>query len=395
MTEGGPGTRSARHTLPRIVQRMPARWWIVAGYVLIALVSTYQRGIASRAHTTFPIFRQSFPHLLHGTNLYALYPHETGARPFDLFKYSPTAAMLLAPLAAVPFVPALLAWDLLNALLLFWAVTRVLAGRAATLALALLLPQVLAAVQSSSSNALVAALLILAFAALEDGRQLRGAAAIGIGAALKIFPLAGVVFAALRPRRPRFVLRLIAVAVVLALLPLLAVPPAVLLREYRWWVDILLRDAADLRFGDSLIAVLRRLTDGAWPSWPLQLTGTLALLAPVVAHRAAWTDPAFRRLFLCSLLVYVVLFNHQAEPQSYVIAATGLAIWYVTGPRTAVRTLLTVLVMLGLHTVPATLAWLLIQRDLVARGRIAAPVSDRPEAVEYDVATLEPVDQPG
>jgi len=47
------------------------------------------------------------------------------------------------------------------------------------------------------------------------------------------------------------------------------------------------------------------------------------LLAPVALRRDQWTDGGFRRLFLCSLLVFLVIFNHQAESPSFVIATCG------------------------------------------------------------------------
>jgi len=41
--------------------------------------------------------------------------------------------------------------------------------------------------------------------------------------------------------------------------------------------------------------------------------------------------------YLASLLVFVVIFNHQAERPSFVIAATGAAIWFVESPRDRLR----------------------------------------------------------
>ena len=40
---------------------------------------------------------------------------------------------------------------------------------------------------------------------------------------------------------------------------------------------------------------------------------------------------------MCSLLLYVVLFNHMAERASFVIAFTGMAVWFASEPRTAWR----------------------------------------------------------
>ena len=60
-----------------------------------------------------------------------------------------------------------------------------------------------------------------------------------------------------------------------------------------------------------------------------------ALLAPLALRRDRWDDARFRLLYLCSLLLYVVLFNHQAERASYLIAFTGATIWFALRARRA------------------------------------------------------------
>jgi hypothetical protein len=74
------------------------------------------------------------------------------------------------------------------------------------------------------------------------------------------------------------------------------------------------------------------------------------------------------------LLVYVVLFNHQAERQSFIIAATGAVIWFVTSPPTLERATLVALALIGVPTFPYIALWLVIQTELL-RGTMV-PVSD-------------------
>ncbi|PYO98524.1 MAG: hypothetical protein DMD60_04030, partial [Gemmatimonadetes bacterium] len=123
---------------------------------------------------------------------------------FDFYKYSPTFALLFAPLAYLPFALGFLCWSLLNGLLLWYALDRLLPARPATIALALLYLEVLLALQYGQSNALVAALMILAFVAFERRRPLGAALSITLGAAVKLFPLAALSLAAFYPRRIRF-----------------------------------------------------------------------------------------------------------------------------------------------------------------------------------------------
>src|SRR5438270_8195721 len=91
-------------------------------YVAIALMVlalTAQRSFYPHDHWTFWIFRASFWHLLHQQDLYARYGRH------DLFKYSPTAALLFAPIAVPPFALALLIWNAVNAGALVYALRRI------------------------------------------------------------------------------------------------------------------------------------------------------------------------------------------------------------------------------------------------------------------------------
>lgn len=337
-------------------------------YVLAAPVVVVQRGVIGAPHNVFRIFRQSFWHLLAGQNLYAAYPAEQGGAPADLFKYSPTAALLFAPIALPPYGWALLAWSLLGALLLFRALSLVLEQDRALLAALLVFPDLFAALQSCSSNALVAALMILAFAALERRKQFRAAVAIVLGAAIKIFPFAALTFAIFHPRRSRFALIVLATLLAAVLLPLLVTRPSVLAGQYRSWYAVEASDAADLAFGLSAMHLVRHWLGGSWPNWPMQLAATCVLLLPVVVRGGEWANAEFRLGLLASLLMYVVLFNHQAERPSFVIASAGVAIWCVTVPRgttaVALRSVIALSAVVGLKTVPLLLVWTLAQLEL-------------------------------
>ena len=332
--------------------------WIIVAYVAAAAFAWYTRAFTPHHHWTFPVFRESFWHLVGHRNLYAPDP----AQGYDLFKYSPTFALLFAPFAILPPTLGLLAWDLVNALVLLAAVGKLLPRREAAIAALVMLPEVFVSAQASQSNALVAGLIVFAFLALERSRLTQAAIAIGVGTAIKIFPLAAVTFALPHRGRWRFAWRTVVVGVVLVLLPLGVVSVPVLRQEYRWWAAIESLDA--LSHGASVMGLVARVAHGSWPNWPIQLAGTIVLLAPLVARPREWADTRFLRLYLCSLLVYVVLFNHQAERPSYVIAVTGVAIWFATSPLTLWRTVLALATLLGLKEVPCLAVWIVIQYDL-------------------------------
>ena len=335
---------------------------------------------AQRPRGNFEIYRSASRHLVSDQDMYARYPDELQ----DQFKYSPAFAVMFAPFSWLSWPLALFLWNALGAMVLFAAIDRLLPARAAMLALSFMLLEVLRVMQNAQSNTLVAGLIVTAFVALERERLWRAASAVAIGASVKIFPLAALAFAVPRRRAIRVGLATAVIGIGLQLAPLLVTSPATLLMQYRSWLAVESGDTPERWF--SAMELLHRLTGADWPNWVVQLSATLVLVAPLLVRRDRWDSPRFRRLYLCSTLLFVVLFNHQAERAAYLFAFTSLCIWFVSEPRVAWRTALfgiTVVTMPLMSTllpvpaafktptamvwrlaVPSMLAWLIIQVQL-------------------------------
>jgi hypothetical protein len=394
--------------------RISARSWLLALYIVTIIVVAIGKAYGHRGpDNNFLVFRWSFLNLAAGHDMYAAQPQHHA----DLYKYSPSFAVLFAPFALMPFSISLALWDALNALLLFYAVDRLLPRREAAIVLALIYLEVLRSMQRSQSNSLVTGLVILAFLAFEQRQQLRAAVAIAVGAAVKIFPLAALALAIVHPRRMRFALWMaLAMAIVLAL-PLLVVSPAALAAQYQSWRMVEAVDALSVGGGGGgglyggVMQQLRLIFGVSWPNWPVQLGGTVLLMLPLARWRN-WENAAFRLRFLCALLVYMVIFNHQSESPSFVIAVTGIAIWFATTPRTWWHTTVMVLTIVvvsisstditpkswqrdffvhyRLKTIPCTLAWITMLWEL-----FIVRTSERGEAHELDVPAREPLANAG
>jgi hypothetical protein len=154
------------------------------------------------SYNNYRIFARSLKVLLAHENLYVAHPEYY----HDLFKYSPTFPLLMAPFSWQPDVTGLVCWNLLNAFALFAAVRAVLPeSRQAVVALAVLLLELVISLQSSQSNGLTAALMLYAFAQLEHGRPCRAALFMVGGFFLKVYGLAIAVLAFLYRDRGRLV----------------------------------------------------------------------------------------------------------------------------------------------------------------------------------------------
>jgi hypothetical protein len=308
-------------------ERRGAIDWLVALLWSGAIVAaTVQQGVTSQ-NNNFRIFRAASRHLLAGLDLYAAYP----AEHIDFYKYSPTFALLFTPFAFLPFAPAMLLWNALNAGALYVAIRLVLPRRPATVARAIVFLDMLGSLQNVQSNSLVAALMVFTFAAYERHHTALGSLAAITGTYVKLFPIAGVSFAIFHPRKLRVAIAVVLGLVLFAVLPLLVTSPDGLLAQYASWRAIQATDS--LNRGFTVMRMIELTTHAGLPNWPIQLAGVLILLAPVVVQRWRWHDWDLRRLYLCSVLVFCVIFNHQAESPTFVIALTGVAIWFASIPR--------------------------------------------------------------
>jgi hypothetical protein len=349
-------------------------------YSLAALTVTIQRGVFGFPND-FAIYRAAFWNLVHNQDLYVLRMDQA----HDYFKYSPTFALLFAPFAAPPFVVGLFLWNLANALSIFFALRMLLPAEQWPIAHWLVFLPTLRSMQSSQSNALVAALLIFAFVSFERGRLWQAGWTIAVGTLTKIFPLVAAVFALPRPDRKPAILIGLTTMTILIVIPLVIISPAGLLSQYQSWGGL---ERTEAGLVTSSMMQLIRDAGVTWPAWPIQVLGAAVLLALLILRRAEWKDRSFRLQFLGFVMVFCVVFNHRAERQSAVIALAGMVIWHLSSrpPRAGWRTVLVSLVyvlvavsstsvvpdalkqLLGptiRFSAPLSLLWLVMVGDLV------------------------------
>jgi hypothetical protein len=322
---------------------------VAIAYALISIGAACQRfalgpnivdGHTYTHYNNYVIFKDSFAHLRHGLDLYVPYPDEH----WDLYKYSPTFALLMLPFALLPNLVGLTLWNVVGSMALFVGVWRLpiaderwRMGAAWFLALPML-----QSLQNAQSNAHVAGLVLLAGGWLEAGDAVWAALAIALGFFVKVYGVVALAIAVIYPQRLKcgawFTLWLVG----LGLLPLAFVSAAQLLYLYESWGRLMAADqAADT--GVSVMSLVENWSGlTVWKS-ALGLTGLAMTLLPVARVRM-YSSREFRMVVLAALLVWMVIFNHKAEPNTFVIAVAGTAVWYLVQPRTRLRNSLALLV---------------------------------------------------
>ncbi|MGI8468917.1 MAG: glycosyltransferase family 87 protein [Pyrinomonadaceae bacterium] len=333
------------------------------------------------------IFSRSFEVLISHQNLYVKYP----ALYNDKFLYSPTFALCAGLFYFLPdlayFLPDLagvVLWNLLNFTLFFYAVKTISGDeKKFILIFAVASVELFNSIQNNQSNPLVTALILFAFASFEKRKISSAALFVASLFFIKIYGIAAAVFALLHSEKFKFAKWLIFWFVLLFALPLILVSFQELVWQYESWFEVIKNFKTGTQL--SVMGVTERWSGLQIYYLPAQIAGLLILLAPFVYFRR-FSDAVFRRKLLCSLLIFLVIFNQSAESPTYITAVTGAAIWFADSRKNIADYILIFLVLVftslgstsvfpsawrhnffeayGLKVVPCFLVWLKIQYEL-------------------------------
>jgi hypothetical protein len=312
---------------------------LVSLYALLALVASLQSIISTHYspkpgwptnYNNYVIFKSSFDNLIANNNLYLAYPEIY----FDLFKYSPSFPVFMLPFSFLPDWLGLTLWNLFNALVLVFALLKspVIPTEYRAAAIWLLTIETLTSLQNSQSNALIAGLILWAFYLIDKQNFSVATLLLMIGVFIKPFCLIGFLLFLFYPGKLKAIAWSVLWLFMLTLLPLLFITPDQLAQQYENWGVLLAWDQG-VSIGLSVQGWLQ-----TWFNWlpsknAILGVGAALLFLPFVNFRN-FNKPAFRYLYLAALLIWMVIFNHKAESPTFVIAFSGILIWYYNTSRT-------------------------------------------------------------
>ncbi|HXD76817.1 MAG TPA: glycosyltransferase family 87 protein [Puia sp.] len=308
---------------------------VLAAYILIAVIAAAQGLMAGPKiyvpggrpyidYNNFRIFKFSFYHLVHGKDIYQLFPGDH----WDLYKYSPGFALCFGLLSWMPDSLGLLLWNLINALCLVAGI-RMLPGireEKKSWILLFCLLEMLLSIQNTQSNGLMAGLTVLGFALAERRNYFLSTLCIVASFYIKIYGALAFTFYLFYPGKWKLMGWSLFWMLIFAFLPLVVVSGHQLLFLYRSWLHLLLNDRS-ASIGLSVMGLLEKWFGlGAWKN-AVTAIGALLFLVPLLRWRL-YRDPGFRLLYLSSCLIWMVIFNHKAESPTFIIVMAGIGIWY-------------------------------------------------------------------
>ena len=318
--------------LEKVKERLSDFRVIFVGWLIMALVPWLTGWLGDQFDLDYSVFYHSFWHAWQQMPLYIIYPEDG-----NYFLYGPLFAVLMTPLAVLPFQLGRLLWLLLTTFVPYWSIRKtsfsirqqlfILWFTAAEAALCIL---------DSESNSLILACLIFSYYLIDKEKDQWAALVIALGAATKLFGIVGLAFLPFSRHKLRLCSWVIIWLVLLLGLPMIVFGPEYVWGQYIEWYNVLVHknDLNQFASGQnvSLLGIVRKVSGCATYSdlW-LMIPGAILFALPYLRFDH-YKYPAFRQTILASVLMFMLLFTTSSESSGYIIAMTGVAIWYTAAP---------------------------------------------------------------
>lgn len=307
-------------------------------------------GLSYTFYNNYIIFKESFFNLINGRDLYILYPD----KQWDLYKYSPAFALFMGTMAYLPDMVGLSIWNVLNAVVMFYAIQSLPLGeKKRSYILLFITIELITSLQNTQSNGLVAGSIILGNNFLQRGKPQWATLWLVIGTFIKVYGAVGFCLFLFYPEKLKFLLYAALWTILFATVPLLVTSPAVLLDQYASWARMMTEDQSQ-SYGFSVMGWLNAWFGLSGIKNTVIVVGILLFFLPLVKVRL-YRERLYQLLFLAHVLVWVIIFNHKAESSTFVIAVAGIAIWHFSQKPLKWRTVLLWIVFTGTCLTPTDL----------------------------------------
>ncbi len=302
--------------------------FILGLYLIITIIIAVQQYMIG-SYNNYTIFQHSVFHFLNHQNLYLEYPKEY----FDLFLYNPSFPILFLPFAYLPTVVGIVIWATFSTWVYFLAIKSLpLPDNSKLLIFYLVIPELNTALSNLQTNILIAAFTVLAFTSLEKGAYKKFAVLPALNFFIKGYGgIAGIFFFLKNPKLKTFYY-LVLSFVILGLLPLGFYSFDGLITLYEQWFTCIKSDGSN-NIGISVMGIVQGLVHNDASKHLIQIAGAIIFLITFIIVLLKKNYEDVKYYFLANVMIWMVIFNQVAESSTYIIAATGVLIWFASSKR--------------------------------------------------------------
>lgn len=319
--------------LKKVFYRLLNKRFIFSLFIFLAIAAACKEYL-NGTYNNYLIFKSVFEHTWDRLNLYDQYPAEY----FDSNHYGPAFSLLIAPFALLPDFAGMLLWNIANAIILCIGIYSLpVSDRNRALIGMICSHEALTALLSFQFNVALTGMILLSFSWLVKQQEFKSALMIVIGALVKLYGIVGLAFFFFCKRKARFVLSCIFLFLVLFFSPAIFSDVGFTLNAYAdWYHSLVHKNTQNIILGSiqdiSLMGMARRISGNTSLPNSIFLAGGILLSAVPFARTSQYKYLSFRLMLLASVLIFTVIFSSGSESPTYIIAMTGVAIWYIQQP---------------------------------------------------------------
>lgn len=319
---------SMKEKLKRILTDPQTLFWL---WMIIAVTGMTRYGHGHE--NNFLLFKYVFWHVFHQLPLYIQYPAEY----FDTNHYGPVFSLVIAPFAVLPTWIGMLLWLVALTLLLYFSIRyNVFTRYQQVFIYWFCAHELLNGVQMQQFNITITAIILLSYFFIDREKDFWAALVIMLGTFIKLYGIVGLAFFFFSRHKGKFILSLLFWAVIMFVAPMVISSPEYIIGQYQDWYMSLVEKNTDNMFSQgtniSLLGLVRKISGCATYSDLLIIIPGLFAFALPYLRISQYHNEAFRQTILASVLMFVVLFSTGSENSGYIIAVTGVVIWYTAAP---------------------------------------------------------------
>lgn len=303
-------------------------WYLISALALLKILK-------GGNYNNFLIFKYTFFSLIDQKNLFL--PQPENFQHYNL--YGPIFSVLIAPFAVLPNWLGHTLWTFFNSFILLYAIRKLPLPSGITLAILLIAAhENLTSILSSQFNPSMTAIILLTYSFIDKKKDFWAALMIVIGTFIKLYGIVGLAFFFFSKNKLALISGLVFWGALAFSIPMLFSSPAYIIQTYKDWLEAI---SEKNRMNSTLITdqdiclmgMVRRISGNPYiPNWPFLGAGIILFALPYL-RISQYKEPVFRLLILSSTLIFTVIFSTSSESPTYIIAFTGVAIWFVVQKR--------------------------------------------------------------
>lgn len=282
------------------------------------------------------IYKGVFYHLLDKTNLYGQYPNEY----FDCNHYGPIFSIIIAPFTFIPDYIAVPLWVVFQAFVLYKALMVLpIKYEFKWILLAICLVDLMTSSHSVQINPAVVGMIILSWYYVKKDQVIWATFFVMLGTFIKLYGIVGLAFWVFSNQKIKYIGYLIFWSIIFFALPMLISSPSYIVQTYFDWFQSLteknsenetLLNGNGNRQDISIMGLFRRVGRFKdFSNFIFIVPGFLIQVFPLIQFKL-YKKEIFQLRFLASLLIFAVIFSTSSESPTFIIATSGVAIWFMT-----------------------------------------------------------------